>query len=75
MNNALVLENITDETIEWLIAEHIKNSTPENYNVVLIPFDRGVYIKAVGKLIISNCCGDISDIANWKNIFFNHNTR
>jgi hypothetical protein len=72
--NALALENISDETILALIAEHVIEVEPQNYSEELLPFNGGMYLQAEGKKIDSNCCGDISDIDNWRAILQANNT-
>jgi hypothetical protein len=72
--NALAIENISDETILALIAEHVKEVEPQNYSEELLPFNGGVYLQAVEKYIDSNCCGDISNIDNWREILVSNNT-
>jgi hypothetical protein len=74
IDNGLVLENISNETIEALIAEHTKEVEPENYSEELLPFNGGVYLQAEGKIIDSNCCGDISNVDNWREILLATNT-
>jgi hypothetical protein len=73
-DNGLIVEHINNETISALIAEHIKEVEPANYSEELLPFIGGVYIKFNDKYIDSNCCGDISNIENWKGLFEANNT-
>jgi hypothetical protein len=73
IHNAIISENIGDETILALIQEHIKEVEQENFSESLLPFTGGVYIQYDGKTIASCCCGDISDVENWKPIFTSNN--
>jgi hypothetical protein len=74
VDNGLIIENINDETIEALIKEHTKDVEPKDYSEELLPFDGGIYIKVGDKYIDSNCCGDISNIENWRMLLTANNT-
>jgi hypothetical protein len=73
VDNGLIVENIKDETIEVLIKEHTKEIEPKNYSEELLPFDGGMFIKVGDKYIDSNCCGDVSNIENWRILFTANN--
>jgi hypothetical protein len=73
INNGLPLQNVSDETIEALIAEHVKNKNPEEFEQTISPFDGGVYLQHEGKIISSNCCGDITNIENWRQLITSTN--
>jgi hypothetical protein len=73
-HNGLITKNLDKATIKALVAEHVKNVQPKNYSEALVPFDGGVYITFNKKYICSNCCGDISDIENWRNLLTAQNT-
>jgi hypothetical protein len=73
-DNGLIAEHLNDETIAALIMEHTKEVEPKNYSEELLPFDGGVYLKVGDKYIDSNCCGDISNIENWRMLFTANNT-
>jgi hypothetical protein len=74
IENGLIAEKLNDETIAALIMEHTKGVEPKNYGEELLPFDGGIYIKADDKYIGSNCCGDISNIENWRMLLTANNT-
>jgi hypothetical protein len=74
IDNGLEINNINTETILALIADHIKDTEPQNYGEELLPFDGGLFIEHDGKRIASNCCGDISNIENWRTILSAINT-
>jgi hypothetical protein len=74
VDNGLIAENINDATIEALINEHIKEVETQNFSEKLLPLYGGVYIKVGDKYIDSNCCGDISNIENWRMLLTANNT-
>lgn len=71
--NGIILENLDEETIVAIIQNQIGNREI-NSDEELFIFEGGIYIEQDNKTIVSQCCGDISGIEKWKELFIENNT-
>jgi hypothetical protein len=71
--NGLILENVDQETIVAVINNHI-GDRKINSGEEMFVFEGGVYLKYNDHIIVSQCCGDISNVENWRAIFEENNT-
>ncbi|WP_300685714.1 hypothetical protein [Chryseobacterium sp.] len=69
------IETIDDENLQMILEfklDKIDFDDPEEVDFVMA-FDGGVVLKEDDQIPIQpNCCGDMSDIQNWQDIFENH---
>ncbi|PWN60393.1 hypothetical protein [Chryseobacterium viscerum] len=68
------IETIDDETLKMIVEAKIEDMESEESeeDVFVMPFDGGIVLKMENEILIQpNCCGDISNIEDWKSIFKN----
>jgi len=67
-NNELILSKVTDELIVATIKSHIDEIEPKDYCDQIAPFDGGLRIQKDNQIIDHQCCSELNDYVNWKNI-------
>jgi hypothetical protein len=72
--NGLVIDSLDDETLLAIIRHQIGIDNITNYDEVSFVLEGGVYLEYEDKTIISQCCGDISNLENWRTILKADNT-
>ncbi|MFZ4931187.1 hypothetical protein [Chryseobacterium sp. Mn2064] len=68
------IENIDDGNLQMIIEGRLADRDPDDPDggEFMLAFDGGLVLKQDNQVHIHpNCCGDMSDIQNWKNIFEN----
>ncbi|UKB78892.1 hypothetical protein [Chryseobacterium sp. MEBOG07] len=68
------IKTIDDETLKMIVEAKIEDMESEESeeDVFVMAFDGGIVLKIENDILIQpNCCGDISNIEDWKNIFKN----
>ncbi|MDW9382295.1 hypothetical protein [Chryseobacterium sp. JV558] len=66
------IETIDDENLKMIVETKMEDTGPDESEEdrYVMAFDGGIVLKIEDKILIQpNCCGDISNIEDWKNIF------
>jgi hypothetical protein len=72
--NGLVISSLDEETLLAVIRHQIGTDKITNYDEVSFVLEGGVYLEYEDKTIQSQCCGDISNIENWRTLLHANNT-
>lgn len=64
------VEKISDTTLKILVENELKDVDTNNFEEELIALSGGIVISDNNKILITtNCCGDLTDLANWETVF------
>ncbi|WP_126653607.1 hypothetical protein [Chryseobacterium aureum] len=66
------IETIDDENLKMIVEAQMEDTEQDQSeeDMYVMAFDGGIVLKIEDKILIQpNCCGDISNIEDWKNIF------
>jgi hypothetical protein len=72
--NGLVIDSLDEDTLLAIIYHQIGTDKITNYDELSFVLEGGVYLEHQDKTIISQCCGDISNVENWRVLLNANNT-